>query len=251
MIWLGMFKAYIDESGIHGGSPMFVLAGYLAPTREWDRFTRSWQTILQKYGIPAFHATDCNSNRKDFSKFENKKGERDSFVSELLATISTRRRIIPINVGVVIPDFNEPNLVSQSYTICMKAMMATIHIVMNRFPGRQKVALIFDRQDEFSGRAKQEFKRIVEEDWDGKDRFERIAFASARCEKALQAADALAFDSFREFRRRRENPERPPRRSYVALTTHRIMDPEWVLDAREAHAFINQHLGARGTLRDR
>ena len=79
-----MYKAYIDESGIHASSDMFVLAGYLAPAREWERFIKRWQSVLCKYGINVFHASDCNSNRGEFERFKDNKESRDDFVKELL-----------------------------------------------------------------------------------------------------------------------------------------------------------------------
>jgi len=248
-----MFKAYIDESGIHADAKMFVLAGYLAPVKEWDRFGKRWQDVLHKYGVKRFHASDCNSNRGEFKKFCNDREARNTFVSELLATISSRPRILAVNLGVVVDDFPDPHhrLVQAAsghpYYVCMKGLMASIHIVMTRWRGvseREKVSLVFDRQDQFRPFALERFNEIVAEDWEGKNRFHAIGFGSAMTEIPLQAADALAFDSYREFLRRREFPERPPRPSYEALTAHKIMPQEWVLDQREAAAFIQQRLDA-------
>lgn len=240
-----MFKAYIDESGIHASSDMFVLAGYLAPAREWDRFTKKWQSVLSRYGINVFHATDCNSFRGEFKRFAGRKEERDEFVKELLATISTRRRILAVNLGVVVADF--PDLAHQqvragsghAYYVCMKGLMAAVHLVMNQFSPHEKVTLIFDRQDQFRRSALERFDEIREENWEGNNRFDNIVFGSAKEHIPLQAADALAFDSYREFRRRRECPERPPRPSYGVLTTHKVMSPEWILDQAEAHTFVS------------
>jgi hypothetical protein len=240
-----MFKAYIDESGIHASSDMFVLAGYLAPVREWDRFVKKWQSVLCKYGIDVFHASDCNSNRGEFERFKGNKELRDDFVKELLATISTRRRILALNLGVVVTDFPDTAHrqvragAGHAYYVCMKGMMAAIHLVMNQFSPHEKVSLIFDRQDQFRRTALERFNEIVGENWDGKDRFANIIFGSAKDYIPLQAADALAFDSYREFRRRRECPQRPVRPSYAVLTTHKMMSPEWILDQAEANIFVN------------
>lgn len=247
-----MFNAYIDESGIHASSDMFVLAGYLAPAREWDRFTNKWQAVLCKHGINVFHASDCNSNRGEFERFKDHKEARDDFVKELLTTISTRRRILAVNLGVVVTDF--PDTAHRqvragsgnAYYVCMKAIMAAIHLVMNQFSSHEKVALIFDRQDQFRRNALERFSEIIEEDWDGKDRFDNILFGSAKEHIPLQAADALAFDSYREFRRRKECPQRPARPSYAVLTTHRVMSQEWILDQAEANAFVKTRALVKG-----
>src|SRR5437870_872576 len=100
-----MFRAYIDESGIHSTSEMFALAGYLAPEKEWQRFIRKWQGILVKHNISVFHASECNANRGEFKIFDGKREMRNLFVAELLSTISERPRILALNVGVAISDF--------------------------------------------------------------------------------------------------------------------------------------------------
>src|SRR6266404_3134542 len=248
-----MFKAYIDESGIHAGASMFVMASYLAPVKEWDRFAKRWQAILDKYGVKRFHASDCNSNRGEFKKFSDNREVRNTFVGELLTTISSRPRILAVNLGVVVDEFPDPHhrLVQPAsghpYYVCMKGLLASIHIVMSRWKGvsaNEKVRLIFDRQDQFRSFAVNRFNELATEHWEGRDRFESIVFGSTGVDVPLQAADALAFDSYREFLRRRESPEKMPRPSYAALTAHKIMPQEWILDQREAAAFIQHHLDA-------
>ncbi len=45
---LGMFQAYIDDSG-RGQTP-FVLAGYIAPAEKWAEFSDKWQALLDGKG---------------------------------------------------------------------------------------------------------------------------------------------------------------------------------------------------------
>jgi hypothetical protein len=125
-----------------------------------------------------------------------------------------------------------------AYYVRMKGMMAAVHLVMNQFSAHERVMLIFDRQDQFRRHALERFDEIREENWEGKNRFDSIVFGSAKEHVPLQAADALAFDSYREFRRRRESPEKPARPSYAVLMTHKVMSPEWILDQGEAHNFV-------------
>ncbi|MBR1142234.1 DUF3800 domain-containing protein [Bradyrhizobium sp. AUGA SZCCT0431] len=41
-----MLQAFIDDSGWDGQSPVFVLAGYVAKTEQWDAFSAEWQKAL-------------------------------------------------------------------------------------------------------------------------------------------------------------------------------------------------------------
>lgn len=238
-----MFKAYVDESGIHSTAKIFVLAGYLAAQKEWKRFEKKWQDVLDNYEIKVFHASDCNSNTGEFARFDGKQEEKNQFVKELLTTISDRSRIIPINVGVVVRDFPDPEhgrvlaRGGHPYYVCMKAFMSTVTLVMRRFPAHERVALIFDRQDQFDQRAHETFDGILSETWEGRERFKTLEFGSRQDNIPLQAADSLAFDSYREFLRRRDDPDRPARRSYALLTKNRAMSSEWVLDQIGAQEF--------------
>jgi hypothetical protein len=239
-----MFKVYIDESGIHTDSEMFALAGYLSPVKEWIRFVPKWKATLERHGVSIFHASECNGNRGEFKKFEGHREERNLFVRELLNTISGRNRILALNVGVAVKEFPDHVLRMRPgrghpYYVGMKSLLAQIALVMDRrFPGREKVKCVFDRQDQFRGKAIDLFHQVLEEDWIGRDKFEGIEFDSMSNAIPLQAADALAFESYREFYRRYYYPERTERPSYAIVTKNLVARPEVIWDQQEAHAMV-------------
>jgi hypothetical protein len=41
-----MFQAFLDDSGWDEKSPVFVLAGYIAPETRWDSFSQGWRAVL-------------------------------------------------------------------------------------------------------------------------------------------------------------------------------------------------------------
>jgi hypothetical protein len=41
-----MLQAFIDDSGWDGRSPVFVLAGHIAPKTRWKAFSNAWQEVL-------------------------------------------------------------------------------------------------------------------------------------------------------------------------------------------------------------
>src|SRR4051794_30279906 len=59
-------EAFIDESGTHDGSPMLTVAGYLFKQDQARRFARDWGKILEQYGLPAAHQTDCANGKGDY-----------------------------------------------------------------------------------------------------------------------------------------------------------------------------------------
>jgi len=249
---LAVFKFFVDESGIHDNSKIFVLAGFLAPEEVWLDFTEAWQKVLDAHGIKVFHATDCNALEGEFRKFKQHREERDVFVVNLLKVISDRPRIEPFYAGVVLddyeavvrryPDYEHP------YYACMKWVFAEIGLLMEmaEVPTSEIVASVFDRQKKFSEQALTLFDNMVEDKtWSYGERFDSVAFASKRRFKPLQAADALAYDAYREFNRRCFNLNQPQRRSFTALTANRSKDNQFsgVLWDRKFLEWLASHPG--------
>jgi len=226
-----MFTAYIDESGIHKDSNVFVLAGYLAPEKEWTRFIPRWQAVLQKYGVSVFHASEFNSCTGEFEKFKDNKEGQTALAVELLKTISDRPRIIPFNTGIIIKDYDallrpvlSPNP-EHPYYISMKILLSQMAVAMNHireYPTHERIACVFDRQTEFGKRAVELFNMALEDKgWQGQRRYcPGISFVAKHDYIPLQPADALAYESYREFDRRYHYPKRSPRPPYAALTKH-------------------------------
>lgn len=229
--YLAVFRFFVDESGIHKSSKIFVLAGFFAPEEVWVDFTGAWQAVLDTHGIEVFHAKECNASEGEFKKFKQHREERNAFVIDLLKVISDRPRIEPFYTGVILddyqtvmrqyPDYEHP------YYACMKWVFSEIGLLMEMagVPTTEIVASVFDRQKKFSEQALTLFDEMVEDKtWGFRERFDSIAFASKRRFKPLQAADALAYDAYREFNRRCFTPNQPQRRSFTALTANRSKD---------------------------
>jgi hypothetical protein len=53
-----MLKAYFDESGIHGGAPICVVAGFVATSKCCNDLSWKWRVLLDKYELDFFHARE-------------------------------------------------------------------------------------------------------------------------------------------------------------------------------------------------
>jgi hypothetical protein len=54
-------NGYFDESGIHAQAPVIVVAGYVAPEREWRRFEAKWKRVLRDSGVSQYHTKDIEA----------------------------------------------------------------------------------------------------------------------------------------------------------------------------------------------
>jgi hypothetical protein len=115
-------RLFIDESGIHDGSPITTVAIAFAVPSVWTAWTRKWNN--QKRPIKVFHAVDCANLRGEFKGWN--RPDRDVFVERLLKVLA-EPRIFHEVVGVKNddlrlliakhPEINE--VVKSSYDLCL------------------------------------------------------------------------------------------------------------------------------------
>ena len=66
-----MLKVYIDESGIHDGSPVVTVGAYLARPKQWAAFTEEWSRAIKPINVyRAADAASCRGEFKGWSKVE-------------------------------------------------------------------------------------------------------------------------------------------------------------------------------------
>jgi hypothetical protein len=102
-----MLVAYLDESGIHDGAAVCVIAGYFASRGPWQRFETDWKKLLYRFGVPMekFHACDLFPKpRKFFSSQSFSKNPTD-FLEAIAATIARHKYIHPICGCIQVGDF--------------------------------------------------------------------------------------------------------------------------------------------------
>jgi hypothetical protein len=70
-----MLKAYFDESGIHGGSPTCVVAGFVVSAKNGRNLIHDWQTeLLYKHSVPYFHAKEFAQRTGPFRGWSDSDG---------------------------------------------------------------------------------------------------------------------------------------------------------------------------------
>jgi hypothetical protein len=94
-----MIDAYLDESGIHDGAEICVVAGYFGGGGQFKKLGSAWQRVLAKHGVALeeFHATEMVRARR-----------YQPMLLELAQTIGGYR-VYPVSFGIVVADFNSYN----------------------------------------------------------------------------------------------------------------------------------------------
>jgi len=205
--------AYLDESGVHDGAAICVIAGYFGSKRPLKLLEKRWRQALARYDVPMdkFHARDLVSNPPSgfFRKWT--KAQRDDFVKWLGKTIVSCNGACPISAGIVVADFNsftlEQRRLITGATIKHGKLITTgspnkpyfspfiwcIRRLACYAPEGGKVHFFFGLNRPFADYAKSLLKETKEIplDINCKERLGDFAFPLAKDTPQLQAADLL------------------------------------------------------------
>ncbi len=202
---MGVLVAYVDESGTHDkrgrqpGSKIAGLAGYVASEREWTLFSKRWNKILKRYQVDdCFHLADFENGKPPYDEWPEKKAER--FIDELTAAI---RKIRGFGQGAMVDSraydafapkwmkaWGRGRIDHTYYFSLMGLLEALLDNFPKHLPRNEKLAIIFDRQQQFKGTALKMCEMMSLIRYDG-FRIGSVAFSPKADFPPLQAADCL------------------------------------------------------------
>ena len=82
---VAVFEAYFDESGVPDDPLLTCVGGIMARQTTWVSISDKWERVLKKYGVTAYHATDCSNSKREYKGWSCEK--RNSFVETLFKII--------------------------------------------------------------------------------------------------------------------------------------------------------------------
>ena len=192
--------AYFDESGTHGDSGVFAIAGYVAAQEDWIRFETDWKRALRRAGISYFHMVEYENRRGPFASWSKEK--RHEVLGDLLAAIKAHA-LIGLAGCVVVADFERvfrPALPTghpyrDPYIFCLQVGMERIaHYFGPHLPRSEKIACVFEEKDKVAHSAARHYEAVkAHNEWG--TLFGSISFGGKVDYIPLQAADVLAYES--------------------------------------------------------
>jgi hypothetical protein len=239
-LWL---RHILDESGIHDGAQVCIIAGYFGRRNAWERLEADWRSILSAHHVPLgeFHAKDLV------------KTHRYKDLLKELADCIARRDLFPISSGVAVPDFEELGKAERrwftggggkqrksgapSKPYFLPFQMCVTRITHYTRPGaRANFFLGCDRP--FAEYALSLFKQMKESShsphWEEKKRLGKPSFPQAKETPQLQAADLFAHLSYLHWiKRNKENDWNVPPTGLLATCLARTK-------SKYDHVYINK-----------
>ncbi len=238
---LPSLAVYFDESGTEAASDVVVVAGWIATTVQWQRFSGEWSKILKAARLdpPVFHATDYEAMR-------DWKPEKKVRVRQRLIT-SIHKRVRGHSIAVVVKspyDAIAPEGLHPDISVGVFAVLEAVKKVGDWLARREvthDVAYFFENRSENRGEVESVMKH-VENSPRLRETFRYATWGWVpKDSPPAQAADMLAYEVWKECINglRGPTPRRfPMRRSLQALThlvpnfTH-YSENSWVVERRK------------------
>lgn len=206
-----MLQAAFDESGTHDNSPVTCVAGYIFEHDQAWRFDREWGEALDSYALDHFHMADCAHGVGNFKRLS--KPERAALCTKLIGIIKLRARIgiIASACEDVVARYREPdaNLSGSSYVICLQWCMAGISSWVAKHGIKEPIALFFENGHHLQKRADEAMRWLQDQAVlrEGIN-YASHSFVDKKRVRSIQAADLLAWEWQKEWRRSIERRSR-------------------------------------------
>ena len=218
-----MLKFLGDETGTdkQPRTRVSAIAGLVGTEKAWNRFDREWRAALKAEGVPYFHAVECEKGVGEFYGMDAiKRGK----VAGRLVGVILNSSLQPHSYGVVIPQFNEMSEAFRKhytldhpdipYYLCLHHTFVEVSHFADDLPKDEQVYFRFEKQDEFEKDAQESFDIFkTNPHWPNSSRLGKCCFVPEEQEHeypGLQAADLLAYETYRHLDNRHFQPNLRP-----------------------------------------
>jgi len=218
---MSMVSVYFDDSGTHQQSAVAVAACFVSDHRRWGLFSADWNSVLTKEGIreTGFHMADFVARQPPFDWDDTR---RDLALKRLIGIIRDHA-LVGMTTAVSKRDYDQlitgrlrEKLGNNHYTFAVQSCMSHINEWRHTLHDSQPYSYVFDQM----GKGKNEINRFFE-DMVGNNLTIHFgieesgwSFQDRRQELPLQAADMLAWESYKYIRD--QQPENA-RRSFQSI----------------------------------
>lgn len=197
-----MLIGYFDDSGKESdpSNRLVCMAGYLAVDDYWEQFGPQWYHHLLKHGVSCFHMKELIPRQGEFKDLTLEK--RDELLLDCVKVIK-ENELIGFGVGVdaeawrLLPDALTKSS-GNAQEFCFLRIIRLIIERLKRVSPNEKLALIFDCDQEFAARRFKQFSKLRERP-EIREHLASIAFCDPRLYIPLQAADFLAWETRKEL----------------------------------------------------
>lgn len=218
-------EAFLDESGTHAESRAITVAGYVISPESLPVLERKWRSLLGKYGMDELHMKEFVPPHGKYSQWPEEK-KRSLF--EALIGLIHQFSLVGVGAAVEMNEFvttshafahsKSPDLVKSPYQWCLLHCMVQAAAWADEEKRAGLINYTLDEGCPSRGRVQKDYALTREnEETRQKFRLGSLTFVDSKHHPAVQCADLLAYEMYREADRMIAGAERPPRGSFLAL----------------------------------
>jgi adenine-specific DNA-methyltransferase len=145
-----VLKAFIDESGIHEGSPVLTVAAYLGRQNVWRHWTKKWNVAKRPIGV--VHAADAANLKGEFRDWTH---DRVAELAKTLLPIIANAEVAGMVIGIHMEEYRKaiaghPELallLGNPYSACFHWLVSTIIHLANEQKSDERIAFIHENND--------------------------------------------------------------------------------------------------------
>jgi len=214
--YMAMFYFFCDESyDSKSKHPRtYVVAGFIATERTWEKVQRPWQAKNKRVGVSAFHASHLNAKRYEFEGWSEQRSKR--YTQDLLKILQAQKEKLHVfSAGILVRDYER--IISEEgrrkfgspYIVCFKECVTSIaESIYQTGSPEDKFTVIFDK-NEFWKEASTIFDALKENtEWSAHRHLWLCAPSNPLQFVPLQPADLIAYESFKLLHDRHSGTQR-------------------------------------------
>ena len=147
---LAMLIAHLDESLDGKGTEVFVMAGLLGDTTQWDIFEANWKAVLRKFKIKEFKAAACEYQQNEFYDWTvDRCMELQNDLMAIIDEVHPTGVTTAINLADCKPALDSTG--QDPYYLCFQYLLVEIARKAVNCPEEEKVAFILDERAKVKG----------------------------------------------------------------------------------------------------
>jgi len=242
---MAFYRGYFDESG-SDNSKFLVVADLIGTVRDWRWFEEEWKMVLASEGVTGpFHTQHLEGAKKAFSGWDRRRRER--LLGRLL-TIIKNRACLGVAAAVSMEDYSSlippgdlRNQIGSAYTLCVQGVLWCAGRWAQRTGRFDEISYVLDSGHRNCEEAREAHdKTRANEQTVTEYRVGPLCFDTDDRTAPLQAADFVAYETWKHLTNKSEEPGRGIRYTFGQLLKlpyeNRLFDRQPLQEMRDQYA---------------
>jgi hypothetical protein len=249
---IAVLEGFFDDSGTHQGSLVTAMGGCVSRAEQWAAFAPEWRRVLDDFGVSFFHSTDLANSQEEYKNWDDSR--KRSFITRLARVMGDYAKtaiagLVVVDDYSIVPEWaRKTSAFGDQYNFCFQMCVG---LTMNwidglnpPMPQGDQVAFTFDQRPKGEGLTRNAYY-YIKKFRDPNDRMGTLAFADKKRLLPLQAADFVAYESYKHLDNQERASGRPLRGSLAVLVENVWQFEAYVFRAEDLKELLDYYQQAK------